>query len=164
MINNLKSKFVQFYYRKQSVRFMAPLPIDECAKRLQESIGKPMGCLYTAIKGHIEKVDETTYQFTLYQDYRGGHKIAGHLYAQSDSTTLIDALHTVDRSSWLTGLFFVVTVVIIAFAVELPKGEVATAIEVSIVFVVVTAAIILLSLKAQSISQLLWWFERTLKQ
>ncbi len=158
------SKFSKIFDTPRPLQFTSPLPIMECAKRLQASFGKPMGCLYTAIKGHVEKVDDTTYIFTLYQNYRGGHKITGRLIAQSESSTLIDALHTVDRASWPTGILFAVVMIAVLFVVETPKGEISNALWLSIVFVIVTVGIIFTSLRAQSISQLVWWFERTLKQ
>ena len=157
------SKFTKIFDTPRLIQFTSPLPIKQCAERLQESISKPMGCQYTPIKGHVEKVDDTTYTFALHQDYRGGHKITGRLTTQTDSSTRIDALHTVDRTSWSTGILFAVVMIVMFFVVEIPKGELTTALWLSIVFVVITAGILFTSLKAQSISQLMWWFERTPK-
>ena len=148
----------------QPIKFISPLPIAECTKRLEESIGKPMGCLYTVTKGKIEKVDDTTYKFVLYQDYLGGHKITGHLFAQTESNTLIDALHTVDRSRWWMGILFVAILIVVIFIEVAPKQGIVTALGLSAILLAMTGSILLVSLKAQPLSQLLWWFEHTLKQ
>ncbi len=158
------AKLVNLFDTPQQLRFTSPYPIEECAKRLRESIGKPIGCLAVRVKGHVEKVDAVTYEFSLYQPYRGGHKITGHLYVETESTTRIEATHTVDRSSWLSGIIFAVVLMIMMFIVQIPNGDLSTAFIISGILVAVTISIMFISAKSQHVSQLVWYFERTLKQ
>jgi hypothetical protein len=96
------------------IKFTAPLPIAECKNRLQESLGKAMGDIITPIEGEVEMLDATTYKFSVYQRVRkfGNRSIVGYLYAQTDSSTLVDAVFAIENEKKSAAGFMTVIVVI----------------------------------------------------
>ena len=164
MINNLRSKFLHFYYRKRPVRFIAPLSIDECAKRLQESIGKPLGCSFDRIQGKIEKVDERTYKFLLYQVSKGQrYSVEGYLYVETESSTLVDSYHVTEKIV-LISLFIPMSVLIVLiFNDQLQKQGLLNALLAAGVIIIILVGLIAFNNWIESLSQLVWYIERTLK-
>jgi len=145
MINNLRSKFLHFYYRKRPIRFIAPLPIDECAKRLQESIGKPLGCSFGHIQGEIEKVNETTYKFLLYQVEKGQrYSVEGYLYVETESSTLVDSYHVTERLGLISAFIPMSVLIILVFNNQLQKDGLLNALLAAGVMIMILIGLIAL--------------------
>ncbi len=155
------------------IKLTSPLPIAECKNRLQQSLGKAMGSLFTTIEGEVDMVDETTCKFRLYQDVsKGGRRnIVGYLYAQNASSTEVDAIFGIERYPYAFLLIASMLFTILVTFLFLQE------ILMALVVVLLTSGFFYLEhrrrssppqpprlFKKEPMSQLLWWFERTLKQ
>lgn len=151
------------------INFTSPLPIEECATRIRNSFNYRMGLSLAVMYGFIERIDDTTYQFELFQDLKDGRQtISGFLRMQSTSQTLVEAAFEPDiNHGWTIMLVIVFTVVLIT-ASQSMEGAI-----VSVTIVVIFGIYLYRNRGMRNkplrqnisppISELLWYFERTLK-
>jgi hypothetical protein len=158
------------------MKFTSPLSIAECKNRLQQSLGKSMGSLFTPIEGEVEMLDDKTCKFRLYQvvSKSGNRNIVGYLYAQTDSSTLVDAVFGIETTppAQLTAVIIVMVIVAVMFISfqQILAALVSTLILGSLSYFVWRNKPSNYQLprpphqfKKEPASQLLWWFERALK-
>jgi hypothetical protein len=151
------------------IQFTASLPLEECANRIRQSFDKRMGMSFAHMQGHLEKIDASTYEFLLYQELKNSREtVSGRFIAQTASSTLIEASFKRDmRSDWMFIPILFITIVT-CFAGSTALGLVALAITTALL-----GLYIYLKRKAKNspprkpkyapASELLWYFERTLK-
>ncbi len=157
-----------------SIKLTSPLSIEECKNRLQQSLGKAMGSPFTPIEGEVEIIDATTCKFRLYQDVSSTrrHTITGYLYAQTESSTAVDAVFGINRQSEQAFLTLVTLLGVIIIALVISHQIIAAIIAG---FILGTAFYFERRVRSnpprqpreftkEPMSQLVWWFERTLKQ
>ncbi len=150
--------------------FTSPLPLADCVKRVQESFDKRVGISFALIYGRIEKVDDKTYVFSLYQHFKNGRQaVYGHLIAQTDSSTLVDASFTMERpAGWeYIGEIIIATVVLAASKSLAALIVVAIIILIVLIFLFTTRnkrSRLPRQLSSPPTSELLGYFERALKQ
>ena len=152
------------------IKFVAPFSIDECRNRLQLSLGKPMGDIFTNIEGKVVMLDESTCNFTLYQRVSKGANpiIIGDLHRESENKTLVDAVFTRQtRPLWEFGIIVLMIIAMLFIIQQVVLGILCTLLWAIILYIVWRNKSLPLQspriIKKEPMSQLLWWFERTLK-
>jgi len=158
------------------IKFIAPLPLEECTNFIRASFDKRMGMSFAHMQGHLEKIDDSTYEFSLYQNLKHWREtVSGRFIAQSKSTTLIEA--SFSRGSSRISMMpeqekFLLPIIIIAIGAcglmtPMPWGLI---IPISLFFMI--GFILYTNKKRQTsppkpmpppASELLWYFERNLK-
>ena len=154
------------------LEFTASLPLDECVRRIRDSFDKRMGMNFAHMQGYLQKIDAVTYEFSLYQELKNQRvTISGRFVAQSASTTLVKAWFRRDYSAvvWIAAIPLLFMMIGSCFAASLIWGLVALAILTALVGLYLyskqkTTANPQPNSKYAPASELLWYFERTLKQ
>lgn len=157
------------------IEFTVALPLEECANRIRESLGKIMGMEFATMRGYIEKVDEITYEFSVYQNLKFGRKaINGRFIAVSSSSTRIEGtfLYGVtvnrvppEREKFLMPILIISTM-ICGLMTPMPAGLIVMALIAAVVGLVLYTNQKRLSSPPplrEPVSELYWWFKRTLK-
>ena len=153
------------------IQFTAPLPLEECANRVRQSFDQRMGMSFATMQGHLEKIDDTTYEFSLYQELKNQREtVSGRFIAQTVSSTLIEASFKRDiRSDWVYIPILLITIVT-CFAGSTALGLVALTILAALLGLFIYTkqrAKMHPERKPQlrePASELLWYFQRTFKQ
>jgi hypothetical protein len=159
------------------VNFIAPLPIEECVNRIEASYDKRMGMSFAYMQGSFEQLDKITYKFSLYQNLKYWREtVSGHLIAQTEATTLIEASFTrgdpptpmdPDKARLLLPIVIISTLVC-GLLTPMPWGLI-----IPIIILIMVSLVLYTNWKRKNsppkpmpppASELLWWFERTLKQ
>lgn len=157
------------------IQFTTALPIEECVNRIRESLGKSTGMEFATMQGHIEKINETTYEFLLFQNLRyGAGRIKGYLIAANSSSTQIEASFfgispnrvPPEREKFLIPTLIVSTI-ICGLMTPMPVGLIIMALIAAVVALILYTNQKRLTLPSplrEPISELYWWFKRTLKE
>lgn len=152
------------------INFISPLPIVECAARIQASLDKRMGMSFAVMYGYVEKTNEGAYAFSIYQNLQNGRQtVSGNLYAKTDSSTVVDASFVQDKDNGWKFVAITIMIIISFAAAQFEGWLIATAITTLIL-----GCFIYYSWRTKTnpprqvtsppASELLWYFERTLKQ
>ncbi len=153
------------------INFISPLPVEECANRLRSSFGNRMGFSFATMQGFVEQIDENIYQFELYQVLQKGQQtIQGNLHIQAASQTLIEAVFEQERHPAWAVQIICIGVSVIIFAIY---GQLNQLVAIASVILTIIGMYLLIrrgmkwklprQSKSPPISELLWYFERTLK-
>jgi len=125
-----------------------------------------MGISLAVMYGFIQRIDENTYQFELYQELRDGRQtISGYLRMQSASQTVVEAAFEPDINDAWT---IMIAIMMLIAASQYREGAI-----FSVIILVVFGLYFYRSrnkgdkpprqAKSPPVSELLWYFERTLK-
>ncbi len=143
---------------QNSLHFISPHPLEECAALLKAQLGKPMGCNFERVLGYVEQEDETTYRFALSQ--RRGGQLTGHLRAREFGTTEVEASNGFDTGFMIMTL--VPAGIILLFGVlshqPFPLKDLIGLLCFLTFFGVILAVLILYNR-----CEVLWFVKRTLK-
>ena len=169
MSSNDTEKSATGYY---PINFIAPLSLEECANRIRQSYNQRMGVRNAMMQGHLEKTDDITYTFSLYQDLRFGREtVSGRLKGQSESSTVIDAQLTNSNPLGGAGGSSFILILLLASLCGFASSRVSAALGL-ITLGLLFGILLFARWKRKSappsapkppISELLWYFERTLK-
>ncbi len=159
------------------IQYIAPLPLEECVNRIRQSFDKRMGMSFAFMRGNIQKINESSYEFSLYQNLKYWKEtVEGRFVTLNSSTTQVEASFSRGGSSWRLPPekekflipIIIITTLLCGFMTPMPYGLI-----IAIIIAATVGFIQYTNWKRMSsppkpmpppASELLWYFERTLKQ